>query len=74
MSKLKQAMFAAIDFFEKGIRIRNIVFVPFPIMIVPLVAFMRLRSNPQQISEKRCAVGFGTAHLPSDTRPALTGL
>jgi len=46
MSKLKQAMFAAIDFLEKEIRIKNIVFVPFPIMIVPLVRFFATRLKP----------------------------
>ena len=46
MSKLKQAMFAAIDFLEKDIRIKNIVFVPFPIMIVPLVRFFASNLKP----------------------------
>lgn len=39
MTKLKQAMYAAVDFLEKELRIKNIVFVPFPIMLVPLVGF-----------------------------------
>ena len=46
MSKLKQAMLAAIDFLEKEIRIKNIVFVPFPIMIVPLVRFFATTLKP----------------------------
>ncbi len=46
MSKLKQAMLAAIDFLEKDIRIKNIVFVPFPIMIVPLVRFFAMTLKP----------------------------
>ena len=46
MSKLKQAMLAAIDFLEKDIRIKNIVFVPFPIMIVPLVRFFATTLKP----------------------------
>jgi hypothetical protein len=46
MSKLKQAMHATIDFLEKDIRIKNIVFVPFPIMIVPLVRFFSSTLKP----------------------------
>lgn len=46
MSKLKQAMYAAIDFLEKDIRIKNIVFVPFPIMVVPLVRFFAITLKP----------------------------
>jgi hypothetical protein len=46
MSKLKQAMFAAIDFLEKDIRIKNIVFVPFAIMLVPLVRFFAVTLKP----------------------------
>ena len=39
MSTLKQAMFSAIDFLEKDILIKTFVFLPFPIMLVPLVKF-----------------------------------
>lgn len=46
MSKLKQAMYSAIDFLEKDIRIKNIVFVPFPIMLVPLVRFFAINLKP----------------------------
>jgi hypothetical protein len=46
MSKLKQAMFAAIDFLEKDVLIKNIVFVPFPIMVVPLVRFFATTLKP----------------------------
>ncbi len=46
MSKLKQAMFAAIDFLDKEIRIKNAVFVPFPIMLVPLVRFFASNLKP----------------------------
>jgi hypothetical protein len=50
MSVLKQAMYAAIDFLESEIRIKNVVFVPFPIMLVPLVRFfaMNLKPNADQ--------------------------
>jgi hypothetical protein len=46
MSKLKQAMLATIDFLESEFRIKNIVFVPFPIMIVPLVRFFAATLKP----------------------------
>jgi len=46
MSKLKQAMLAAIDFLDSEFRIKNIVFVPFPIMLVPLVRFFAITLKP----------------------------
>lgn len=52
MSKLKQAMFATIDFLESEIRIKNIVFVPFPIMIVPLVRFFASTLKPTEWQRK----------------------
>src|SRR5690606_28774454 len=46
MSKLKQAMFASVDFLEKELRVKNVVFVPFPIMLVPLVGFFAQTLKP----------------------------
>lgn len=46
MSKLKQAMLATIDFLESEFRIKNIIFVPFPIMLVPLVRFFATTLKP----------------------------
>lgn len=46
MTKLKQAVFASVDFLEKELKIKNIVFVPFPIMLVPLVAFFAKTLKP----------------------------
>lgn len=46
MTKLKQAMYATVDFLEKELRIKNIVFVPFPIMLVPLVGFYARNLKP----------------------------
>ena len=46
MTKLKQAMYATVDFLEKELRIKNIVFVPFPIMLVPLVGFYSRTLKP----------------------------
>ncbi|CAN7603057.1 DUF262 domain-containing protein [Variovorax paradoxus] len=56
MQKLKQAIYATVDFLEKELRIRNIVFVPFPIMVVPLVKFFSINLKPnvaQMTSLKR---------------------
>ncbi len=56
MQTLKQAIYAAVDFLEKELRIRNIVFVPFPIMIVPLIKFFSINLKPnanQMTSLKR---------------------
>ncbi|WP_174968273.1 DUF262 domain-containing protein [Burkholderia lata] len=51
MTKLKQAMYATVDFLEKELQIKNVVFVPFPIMLVPLVGFYArtLKPNAAQI-------------------------
>jgi hypothetical protein len=46
VTRLKEAMFSAIDFLEKDIRIKNVVFLPFPIMLVPLVYFFALKPKP----------------------------
>lgn len=46
MVVLKQAMFGTIDFLEKELRIKNIVFLPFPIMLVPLVRFFSISLKP----------------------------
>jgi hypothetical protein len=52
---LKNSIYDAVDFLEKELHIKNIIFVPFPIMIVPLVKFFSLRSKPnaKQLSALR---------------------
>jgi hypothetical protein len=50
--RLKEAMFSAIDFLEKDIRIKNIVFLPFPIMLVPLVRFFSIAPKPSALQRK----------------------
>jgi len=52
MSKLKQAMHTTIDFLESEFRIKNIVFVPFPIMLVPLVRFFASTLKPSADQRK----------------------
>ncbi|MDN3638180.1 DUF262 domain-containing protein [Simiduia curdlanivorans] len=39
VNELKLAIFSAVDFLEGQLKIKNIVFVPFPIMIIPIVYF-----------------------------------
>lgn len=46
MLRLRQAIYATVDFLEKELRIKNVVFVPFPIMVVPLVKFFSLNLKP----------------------------
>lgn len=46
MVTLKQAMYATIDFLEKELLIKNIVFLPFPIMLVPIVSFFSKTLKP----------------------------
>lgn len=55
MVRVKEAMNLAIDFLEHELKIRNVTFVPFPIMLVPLVQFFAVTSkpNPDQRKELR---------------------
>lgn len=46
MMKLKQAIYATVDFLEKELMIKNVIFIPFPIMIVPIVKFFALTLKP----------------------------
>jgi hypothetical protein len=58
MSKLKQAMLAAIDFLEAEIKVKNVVFVPFPIMLVPLVRFFAESLKPNAAQRQMLARWF----------------
>jgi hypothetical protein len=55
MSTVKQAIYAAIDFLDKELHIKNAVFLPFPIMMVPLVRFFSkcLKPSADQRKELR---------------------
>ncbi|HBN9509144.1 DUF262 domain-containing protein [Pseudomonas aeruginosa] len=52
MSKLKQAAYSCVDFLEKQLHVKNFVFVPFPIMLVPLIVFYSkcLKPNAHQVT------------------------
>lgn len=52
MLRLKQAVYATVDFLEKELRIKNVIFIPFPIMIVPLVKFFSLTLKPDAAQMK----------------------
>ncbi|WP_422352480.1 DUF262 domain-containing protein [Stenotrophomonas sp. AR026] len=56
MHKMSKAVDGAIDFLARELRILNFVYVPFPIMLVPLVKFFSLKSKPtaaQRVGLKR---------------------
>jgi hypothetical protein len=53
MEQVEQAMYAAIDFVAAEFGIRNVVFLPFPIMIVPLVRFFSVQRNPTAHQRKQ---------------------
>ena len=46
MSRLKQAAYAAVDFLDFELKIKNVVFIPFPIMLVPLMGFFARTLKP----------------------------
>jgi len=46
VQRLKQAIYATVDFLEKELRIKNVIFIPFPIMVVPLVKFFSIELKP----------------------------
>jgi len=55
METLKTAVLSAVDFLEGQLKIKNIVFLPFPIMIIPIVGFFARirRPNATQITQLR---------------------
>ncbi|MBS3044397.1 DUF262 domain-containing protein [Enterobacter asburiae] len=55
MSILKGAITSAVDFLEGQLKVKNIIFLPFPIMMIPIVNFYALirRPNANQIKQLR---------------------
>jgi hypothetical protein len=43
---LKKAILSAVDFLEGQLKIRNVVFLPFPIMLIPITRFFSLIPKP----------------------------
>ncbi len=46
MTNLRNSIMSAVDFLEGQLKIRNIVFLPFPVMMIPIVRFYSLISKP----------------------------
>lgn len=46
MKTLKKAIWASVDFLEGQLKIKNVIFLPFPIMLIPIVNFYALIPHP----------------------------
>lgn len=55
METLKSAVMSAVDFLEGQLKIKNVIFLPFPIMLIPIVNFYALIKHPtsDQLSQIR---------------------
>jgi len=55
MRRLKIAIFAAVDFLEGQLKVKNIVFLPFPIMLIPIVNYYAEipKPNANQLTQLR---------------------
>ncbi|WP_081647424.1 DUF262 domain-containing protein [Thioalkalivibrio sp. ALR17-21] len=53
MQSLRSALMASVDFLEGQLKIRNLIFLPFPIMIIPIVNFYAKipRPNAKQLKQ-----------------------
>lgn len=49
MDTLKSAISMAVDFLEGQLKVKNIIFLPFPIMMIPIVNFYALIKKPNSI-------------------------
>lgn len=46
VKRLKNSVMSAVDFLEGQLKVKNVVFLPFPIMLIPIVNFYALISHP----------------------------
>ncbi|MFA5016025.1 MAG: DUF262 domain-containing protein [Methylobacter sp.] len=55
MMSLKKAVMSAVDFLEGQLKIKNVIFLPFPIMLIPIVSFYARIDHPSadQLSQIR---------------------
>lgn len=55
MGELRSAIFSAVDFLEGQLKVKNVIFVPFPIMVIPIVYFYSKIKKPtaNQLSQLR---------------------
>ncbi|MBH1929620.1 DUF262 domain-containing protein [Serratia rubidaea] len=60
---LKNAVSAAVDFLEGQLKVKNIVFLPFPIMMIPIVNFYALIQKPTAIQIKQIRKWFWQCSL-----------
>ncbi|WP_217647509.1 hypothetical protein [Pantoea sp. Ae16] len=49
METLKSSISMAVDFLEGQLKVKNIIFLPFPIMMIPIVNFYALIKKPTSI-------------------------
>lgn len=58
MASLKDAILLAVDFLEGQLKIKNIIFVPFPIMMIPIVYFYATIKKPNAIALRQLKKWF----------------
>lgn len=63
MKLLKKAISSAVDFLEGQLKIKNIVFLPFPIMLIPIVNFYALMEKPNAVQLKQIKKWFWQCSL-----------
>ncbi|MBY6225388.1 DUF262 domain-containing protein [Ferrimonas balearica] len=63
MKKLKKAISSAVDFLEGQLKIKNVVFLPFPIMLIPIVNFYALIPKPNAAQLKQIKKWFWQCSL-----------
>ncbi|OOE73421.1 DUF262 domain-containing protein [Salinivibrio sp. ML290] len=63
MKLLKKSIKAAVDFLEGQLKIKNVVFLPFPIMLIPIVNFYALIPKPNAIQLKQLKKWFWQCSL-----------
>lgn len=63
MGALKEAVLSAVDFLEGQLKVRNVVFLPFPIMIIPIVNFYANIKKPNAAQFKQLKKWFWQCSL-----------
>ena len=63
MGTLKDAVLAAVDFLEGQLKVRNVVFLPFPIMIIPIVNFYAKINKPNAVQFRQLKKWFWQCSL-----------
>jgi hypothetical protein len=63
MGRLKKAALAAVDFLEGQLKVRSLVFLPFPIMMIPIVNFYEKIKKPNAIQTRQLKKWFWQCSL-----------